>query len=278
MQPLTHQEQQQASEIRFDYETVQKAAALAVRIQEQRRDLLTLEEIDVLGAEVGIDPSCMREALNTLAAAPAGRSHSRPARPTALVLFSLGAFALLLILFGSWIYTARAAVPPVASPAAVPAATARAAVTPRWTTLVSDEGRFSVRMPAPVEDTLASSEERGGTVHQYLYQASLGSGRDFVVSCWDYTSVPERRLDASELDAAVRAQRDSLRPGQTSVKTLRLGSVPGRELQIVHADGGINLFRLYVSGRRLYSISAAANGRPNMPDESQTFLDSFRLF
>lgn len=146
-----------------------------------------------------------------------------------------------------------------------------------WKTLVSKDGHFSVRMPASVEESLAPSREEGGTVRQYFYKASIPYGNDYIVSCWDYTDAPRRQLDLNDLDAAVSAQRGSLQRAASSVKKLRLGHVPGRELRIRRGDGKTDVFRLYLKGRRLYSISAIADGRADMPDQSRVFLDSFRL-
>ncbi|HEU4753942.1 MAG TPA: DUF642 domain-containing protein [Armatimonadota bacterium] len=53
-------------EARFDRETVARAAALAERLQEERKDGLSLAEVDALAAELGIDRHCMRQALRLL--------------------------------------------------------------------------------------------------------------------------------------------------------------------------------------------------------------------
>lgn len=146
-----------------------------------------------------------------------------------------------------------------------------------WKTLVSPEGRFSVRMPASVEESFAPSREQGGTVRQYYYKANIPFGNDYVVSCWDYTDAPRRTLDLSDLDSAVEAQRTSLMRKRSTVTKLQLGKVPGRELRIHRFDGKTDVFRLYLTGRRLYSISAIADGRAEAPGDARAFLASFRL-
>ena len=148
---------------------------------------------------------------------------------------------------------------------------------PSWRSLVSRDGLFAIRMPTAIQESDAPSREEGVTVWQYLYQAHAPSGNDYVASCWDYTNAPRRRLEPGELDECVRVQRESLRPGSFSVKRVSLGSVPGRELRIRRSDGSADLFRFYVHGRRLYSVSVCANGPTGSPEQSDAFLDSFRL-
>lgn len=146
-----------------------------------------------------------------------------------------------------------------------------------WKTLLSRDGHFSIRMPAAAQETLVPSHEEGGTVRQYFYQARAPYGNDYVVSCWDYTDAPRRHLDLSDLDDAATVQRGELARPSTPVKKLLLGRVPGREFRTARPDGKTDYFRFYLTGRRLYSISVAANGRQNTPEESRAFLDSFRL-
>jgi hypothetical protein len=55
------------AEPRFHADTVQKAVALAQRLQNERRETLSLGEIDQIAAEIGIDPSILRQALNAIA-------------------------------------------------------------------------------------------------------------------------------------------------------------------------------------------------------------------
>ena len=53
-------------ETRYDLETVKRAAALAVKLQESRQNSLSQAEVDAMAAEAGIDPVCMRQALHAV--------------------------------------------------------------------------------------------------------------------------------------------------------------------------------------------------------------------
>jgi class 3 adenylate cyclase len=65
------------SEARYDLETAGKIAALATRLQSKRQETLTASEIEAVGAEVGLQPGFIQQALRYLnerkaAAAPGG--------------------------------------------------------------------------------------------------------------------------------------------------------------------------------------------------------------
>jgi hypothetical protein len=65
---LLHQQTEEtgrnaASELRLDQETAEKVTALALRLQEKRAGTLSVREIEAAGAEVGLRPEFVREAL-----------------------------------------------------------------------------------------------------------------------------------------------------------------------------------------------------------------------
>ena len=55
--------QQTTEEPRYDAETLRKVTALAQRLQAQDRETLTAQEMEQIGAEVGLNPNFMRKAL-----------------------------------------------------------------------------------------------------------------------------------------------------------------------------------------------------------------------
>lgn len=106
------QPEAQPSEPRFHPETVQKAVSLAQRLQQERRETLSLTEIDQMAAELGIEPGILRHALNTVsreaaekhtppvtsAVQPQARQSHAPIYRTVLaILFGLAAVGLLLL-------------------------------------------------------------------------------------------------------------------------------------------------------------------------------------
>jgi uncharacterized protein DUF642 len=64
--PVPFQEPPGAAEVRYDAETVQKAAVLAARLQREKERTLSLQEVDALAAELNIDAGCMRQALSVV--------------------------------------------------------------------------------------------------------------------------------------------------------------------------------------------------------------------
>jgi hypothetical protein len=147
----------------------------------------------------------------------------------------------------------------------------------QWKAVISQSGRFSVRMPAGVEVSAYLSQEAGGTVQQYFYKATDVRGNTYVASCWDYTQAPKRALPPTELDDAAAAQRGSLAHRRASITRIRLGNAPGRELLLLREDGKTDVFRLYLTGRRLYSISAVLGVAEADRKNATALIDSFRL-
>lgn len=57
------QHDQASEDTRYDAETLRKVTALAQRLQSERQDSLTAQEMEQIGEEVGIQPGVIREAL-----------------------------------------------------------------------------------------------------------------------------------------------------------------------------------------------------------------------
>ncbi len=84
---LQHQEEQPNSSLgpsyldepRYDTETVRKVAALAQKLQSRHEETLTAREIEAAGAEVGLRPEFVRDALRRLAGEPATTASVPPA-------------------------------------------------------------------------------------------------------------------------------------------------------------------------------------------------------
>lgn len=55
------------SEVRYDTETLRKVTALATRLQSQKQEMLTGREIQAVGAEVGLEPAFIQQALAQIA-------------------------------------------------------------------------------------------------------------------------------------------------------------------------------------------------------------------
>src|SRR5438128_2406010 len=67
-------------EQRYDAETLKKVTTLATRLQSRQQETLTAEEIEAIGAEVGLDRALVRQALDQLTALPAPQTPLGPPR------------------------------------------------------------------------------------------------------------------------------------------------------------------------------------------------------
>src|SRR5262249_46688438 len=54
------------SEARYDVATLRKVASLAERLKERRLEMVTAREMEAVGAEVGLEPTFIHEALAQL--------------------------------------------------------------------------------------------------------------------------------------------------------------------------------------------------------------------
>lgn len=102
---MQSQFQTNPAERRYRPETVQKAAALAARLQEERRETLSQAEVDELAAEIGLDPKLMRQALEAVAhtegTVPVARKRRSPFSLGLVCCASGVSFLILLSLLGA---------------------------------------------------------------------------------------------------------------------------------------------------------------------------------
>src|SRR2546423_154367 len=67
---MSYHEEMRTEEAHYDAETVQRALALASTLQKRRQELMTVEQVEMLGAEVGLDREVVRQALASVARQP----------------------------------------------------------------------------------------------------------------------------------------------------------------------------------------------------------------
>ena len=63
---LQHTDARSDAERRYDTETLSKVVGLAERLQREKDDRLSAREIETIGAEVGLEPSFIQQALAQL--------------------------------------------------------------------------------------------------------------------------------------------------------------------------------------------------------------------
>lgn len=66
--PLTHSSQYTQEEPRYDAETLRKVTALAQRLQARKQETVTAREMEEIGAELGLERSVVRQALDQVTA------------------------------------------------------------------------------------------------------------------------------------------------------------------------------------------------------------------
>src|SRR5436305_275314 len=95
-----------SAEPRYDSSTLRKVTALAERLKERHLETITAREMEAVGAEVGLDPAFIQEALAQLAAPPVPQAagglvpapSTAPTRPKRAEFWSaLAAWAIAFI-------------------------------------------------------------------------------------------------------------------------------------------------------------------------------------
>lgn len=153
-----------------------------------------------------------------------------------------------------------------------------------WREFSSEKGRFSVLLPGtPFERTIPLDTKIGklDTVNFILGSSSAS----YAVSYIDYPvfiedpSIVKRALDAGR-DGAVQRVQGTL----IEEKEISLSGHPGRYIKVRVGEGGITRSRLYVVGKRVYTLifivdedGASATAVRSHEDISARFLDSFKL-
>jgi hypothetical protein len=149
-----------------------------------------------------------------------------------------------------------------------------------WKDFHSKEGGFSVSMPGtPVEKRQAFHTQAGPVdAHFFTVEADRGSLVYMVV----YGDYPEALMAAGDkemlLDAARSGAVGNIQGTLLSERTVSLGGHPGRELQVLSADGRLALrMRIYLVNSRQYQVVAVTPKETRSTEDRDRFLDSFRI-
>ncbi len=149
-----------------------------------------------------------------------------------------------------------------------------------WKDFHSKEGGFSVTMPGtPVEKRQAFHTQAGPVeAHFFTVEADRGSLVYMVV----YGDYPEALMAAGDkemlLDAARNGAVGNIQGTLVSERTVSLGGHPGRELQVLSADGRLALrMRIYLVNSRQYQVVAVTPKETRSTEDRDRFLDSFRI-
>ena len=146
----------------------------------------------------------------------------------------------------------------------------------RWRKFESKHGTFKVMFPGIPIETRSTIRTDMGNVASTRFTMVEGTSVTYDVMYNDYPKAgvikvnPQKLLDAAR-DGLVYQTKGQL----VTEKRITLGAVPGRDQEILGADGTRYWARLVLVENRLYQLMAVA--RPPAQADTRTFFDSFQL-
>jgi hypothetical protein len=145
-----------------------------------------------------------------------------------------------------------------------------------WRKFESKRGKFSVMFPDIPIETRSKIRTEIGNVASTRFTVVAGTSVTYDVMYNDYPKAgvvkvnPQLLLDAAR-DGLVNQTKGRL----VAEKRIMIGTVPGREQEILGADGTRYWARLALVENRMYQLMAIA--RPPATADTRTFFDSFQL-
>lgn len=184
---------------------------------------------------------------------------------------------LLLLGSGSVPADEAAGIPPILRLAqAAPESPPRNKNAAGWRKFESKRGTFTVMFPDVPIETRSKIRTEIGNVASTRFTVVAGTSVTYDVMYNDYPKAgivkvnPQLLLDAAR-DGLLNQTKGRL----VAEKHIMLGAVPGRDQEILGADGTRYWARLVLVGNRMYQLMAIA--RPPATADTRTFFDSFRL-
>jgi hypothetical protein len=148
-----------------------------------------------------------------------------------------------------------------------------------WHQLRSDDGRFSVLIPArPSERIQTHDDTPVGPITVRMFTAQVEAGQPaYTVAYSDYPETMLERTNPKEiLDRAVEAAVGN--DGKLdSQKSSPLDAYPGRSVSARVPAGLEYEGRLYLVGRRLFQLSVVSPPGAGLAQARQRFFGSFKL-
>jgi len=145
-----------------------------------------------------------------------------------------------------------------------------------WQRFESAEGRFKVDFPGKPVIKRGRLRIETGDIPSAWHTAGDGAEATYDVRYSDYPGTVMAKLTPAMLLEAARDGLLAQSRGQlVSEKSVGMGKVAVRDLEIVGADGMRYRFRLLLVDNRLYQLTAMAQP-PARPDEER-FFRSFQL-
>ena len=141
-----------------------------------------------------------------------------------------------------------------------------------WEVFRSAKGKFSVSMPCKPE---IESQPKDAEGPELTFHSCNNTSGSFVVTYADFDVVLGKK---AMLDAYV----DGTVAGATLVsqKSIWLGRIPGRELVLSSTKDDvttISKWRIYLSGKRIYSVTVATDAPVPAEADISKFMSSFAI-
>lgn len=148
---------------------------------------------------------------------------------------------------------------------------------PVWAEFKSDDGRFSILMPAKPNYATQTLETGQGRFEHHVFIATVG----LLVCFVDYADLPKQLGDAKNSDALFDLARDEfLKGAQAKLEretNISMDGHPGRELRMRVYGGAVGL-RLFLISGRLYQLSITLVDKQALSQEEtiEKFFKSFK--
>ena len=162
-----------------------------------------------------------------------------------------------------------------------PLQTAKAEATV-WETVVSEDGQYSVEMPAtPNVRGNRSRSAPDGEVRMSIRGCRAAGGNYFVQKS-EFATNLIRGTDDSQLDAERDEFARQYGGTPTGEKKVTLGGIPGREFTVrgkPKGELGIITVRVreYLVGKKIFAILVTSIANRELPDDTDRFLGSLKL-
>jgi hypothetical protein len=148
-----------------------------------------------------------------------------------------------------------------------------------WEKYTSDEGKFSVILPARPKEQTINAQAKDGEVHVvHLFQSPKDDHHVYQVSYFDLLRTdndPKLLLANVEKNIITKEQN----PKIVFYKSFQMGNHPATEFEFAggrHPNFSSRI-RLILVGQRVYTLTTVFVTTDPNPDERNAFFDSFSL-
>ena len=144
-----------------------------------------------------------------------------------------------------------------------------------WSGFDPEQGKFAVAMPGtPKEEPLIGSDGKMWT--------SEADGLTYSVS-YEVLQIPNgtaetdkaQQLMDNEVEVFVKTTQGATLTGEK--RTLMVGSIPGREVDVEIGGTTLRRIRMCIAGNRLYQVQVSGPKEKVGTPDVDSFLDSFRV-